>query len=180
MCYDGDINTPASMDKRNMYIAVVVGIVVVAIFIFMGYFGGITGSQPAAGTTQTSAQALLDQIAAAGKVSTLQVVDTAPGTGVSAKTGDLLVVNYIGVLPDGTVFDSSQGRGPFTFTLGTGTVIKGWDQGLIGMQVGGTRLVAIPPELAYGERAIGQIPANSSLIFQVELVAINPEPQPAQ
>lgn len=159
-----------------MYIAVAVGLVVVALFVYLGFFSGVTGTQQDAGTAATSAQALLDQIAAEGKVTSLQVIDTNPGAGESAKPGDTLVVNYIGVLPNGTVFDSSQGRGPFTFTLGGGQVIKGWDTGLIGMKVGGTRLIAIPPELAYGERAIGQIPANSSLIFQVELVSIGALP----
>lgn len=174
--YSVCITTPVFMEKRNMYIAVAVGLVVVALFVYLGFFSGVTGTQQDAGTAPTSAQALLDQIAAEGKVTSLQVIDTNPGTGESTKPGDTIVVNYIGVLPNGTVFDSSQGRGPFTFTLGGGQVIKGWDTGLIGMKVGGTRLIAIPPELAYGERSIGQIPANSSLIFQVELVSIGALP----
>ena len=170
------------MEKRNMYIAVAVALVVVAVFIFLGFFNGFAPQASAPEpTAQTNAQALLDQIAAEGKVTSLQIVDTAPGTGDVVKPGDTISVNYIGVLPNGTVFDSSQGRGPFTFTVGAGQVIKGWDTGLIGMKVGGTRLVAIPPELAYGERAIGQIPANSSLIFQVELLSIGaPVAEPAQ
>ncbi len=161
-----------------MYIAVAVALVVVAIFAYLGFFG-VSGTTQEAPVAQTSAQDLLNQISAAGKVETLQVIDTAVGTGAEAKAGDTITVHYIGVLPDGTVFDASQNRGqPFTFTLGGGQVIKGWDQGLLGMKVGGTRLVAIPPELAYGERAIGQIPSNASLIFQVELLSIG-EPAPA-
>jgi FKBP-type peptidyl-prolyl cis-trans isomerase len=157
-----------------MYIAVVVAVVVVAIFIFLGFFGvGSTNQQPTVPQGASAAQDLLNDISKTGKVSQLSVIDTVVGTGAEAKTGDTITVNYIGVLPNGTVFDASQNHGkPFTFGLGGGQVIKGWDQGLVGMKVGGTRLVAIPPDLAYGERAVGQIPANSSLIFQVELVSI--------
>jgi FKBP-type peptidyl-prolyl cis-trans isomerase len=169
------------MQRKNMYIAVAVAIVVVALFMFLGLFG--IGNTPAAapdtsGSPASSAQALLDEISRTGTVSELSVIDTVVGSGAEAKAGDTITVNYTGVLPDGTMFDSSQGRGPFTFTLGVGQVIKGWDQGVQGMKVGGTRLLAIPAELAYGERAIGKIPANSSLIFQVELVSVGaPAPQ---
>jgi FKBP-type peptidyl-prolyl cis-trans isomerase FkpA len=169
------------MPKQNMYIAVAVALVVVAIFAYLGFFGVKGTTNEPAPQAQTSAQELLNQIAAAGKVETLQVIDTAVGSGEEAKSGDTITVHYIGVLPDGTVFDASQNRGqPFTFTLGGGQVIKGWDQGLLGMKVGGTRLVAIPPELAYGERSMGQIPANASLIFQVELLSIGAPSAPQQ
>jgi len=171
------------MPKKNMYIAVVVAVVVVATFIFLGYFGmGGTQNEPAVPQGVSAAQDLLNDISKTGKVSQLAVIDTVDGTGAEAKSGDTVTVNYIGVLPNGTVFDASQNHGQsFTFTLGAGAVIKGWDQGLVGMKVGGTRLVAIPPELAYGGQAVGQIPANSSLIFQVELVSIGaPQAAPAQ
>lgn len=164
------------MPKKNMYIAVVVAVVVVAIFIFLGFFGVSTSSQPDAKSGTTAAQELLTDIARTGTVSALTVIDTVEGTGSAAQSGDTISVNYIGVLPNGTVFDASEGRGVFTFTLGAGQVIKGWDQGLVGMKVGGTRLVAIPAELAYGPNAVGQIPPNSPLIFQVQLVGIG-EPQ---
>lgn len=162
------------MSNKNTYIAAGVAVVVVAAFIFLGYFGvGTIQNEPAVPQGVSAAQDLLNDISKTGTVSSLQVIDTVDGTGAVAKSGDTITVNYIGVLPNGTVFDASQNHGqPFTFTLGGGQVIKGWDQGLVGMRVGGTRLVAIPPELAYGERAVGQIPANSSLIFQVELVSI--------
>lgn len=162
------------MPKQHMYIAVTVAVVVVAVFIFLGYFGiGSMQQEPAVPQGVSAAQDLLNDISRTGKVTQLAVIDTAAGTGEEAKSGDTVVVNYIGVLPDGTVFDASQNHGQsFTFTLGAGQVIKGWDQGLVGMKVGGTRLLAIPPELAYGAQAIGAIPANSSLIFQVELVSI--------
>ncbi len=107
----------------------------------------------------------------------LQVQDVTPGTGPEAKTGDFLVVDYTGWLSvdgkQGEKFDSSLDRGvPFTVRLGYGRVIAGWDQGLLGMKVGGTRRLIIPPELGYGARPSGQIPPNSTLMFDVILRAI--------
>ena len=94
-----------------------------------------------------------------------------------AKNGDMLVMNYTGRLTDGTVFDSNVDPKfnhvqPFEFTLGAGQVIAGWDEGLVGMKVGEKKTLTIAPEKAYGDRAMGPIPANSTLIFDVELVAI--------
>ena len=102
----------------------------------------------------------------------VKLEDTQVGTGAEAVPGKKLTVNYTGKLQDGTVFDSSVGKTPFEFTLGAGDVIPGWDQGLQGMKVGGKRTLTIPPSLAYGERAVGQIPANSTLIFDVELLDV--------
>lgn len=91
-----------------------------------------------------------------------------------AKNGDLLTVHYVGTLQDGTKFDSSIDRGqPFQFTLGAGQVIKGWDKGLLGMKVGEKKTLTIQPEDGYGDQAVGPIPANSVLIFEVELLKIN-------
>lgn len=87
------------------------------------------------------------------------------------KKGDLIHMNYVGTLQDGTEFDRSRDN-PLTFTLGSGQVIKGWDQGLLGMCVGEKRRLVIPPELAYGSRSMGKIPADSTLIFETELVKI--------
>lgn len=162
------------VSHTNMYIAAVLAVVVVGIFVYLGYFGMGT-QQPVAQVAEgaTAAQELLNDISASGGVTSLRIVDTLPGTGAEAKAGDIVTVNYIGVLPNGTVFDASQAHGkPFTFTLGAGQVIRGWEQGIPGMKVGGTRIVAIPPELGYGPQSIGQIPANASLIFQVELISI--------
>jgi FKBP-type peptidyl-prolyl cis-trans isomerase len=106
----------------------------------------------------------------------LQVTVVSPGSGPEAKAGDVLEVNYVGTFPDGTEFDSSTrpGRRPFRFTLGQGLVIKGWEQGLAGMKAGGSRRLVIPPSLAYGARARAGVPANSTLVFEIELLAINP------
>jgi len=104
----------------------------------------------------------------------LQVQDLKVGTGVAAKAGQVITVNYVGTLADGTKFDSSYDRKqPFSFILGGGMVIKGWDMGLIGMKVGGKRKLIIPPDLAYGQEGRPPvIPANSILIFEVELLAV--------
>ena len=105
----------------------------------------------------------------------LVVQDELVGTGAEARYGDTVSVNYTGRLEDGTVFDTSVGKAPFPpFVLGTGYVIPGWDQGLVGMKAGGKRLLIVPPELAYGAQANGPIPANSTLIFEVELVKVTP------
>jgi FKBP-type peptidyl-prolyl cis-trans isomerase FkpA len=104
----------------------------------------------------------------------LQYVDTKVGTGASPKTGQTAVVHYTGWLLDGKKFDSSKDRGqPFTFAVGRGQVIKGWDEGVATMKVGGVRKLMIPPDLGYGARgAGGVIPPNATLTFEVELLEI--------
>lgn len=99
--------------------------------------------------------------------------DLTIGTGATAATGDTVTVNYVGTLTNGTKFDSSYDRNqPFTFRLGAGQVIAGWDQGVVGMKVGGKRRLTIPPSLGYGSQANGPIPANSTLIFEIELLDV--------
>ena len=100
--------------------------------------------------------------------------DTKVGTGDEAVTGKSVSVHYTGWLTDGTKFDSSKDRKePFSFQLGAGQVIKGWDQGVAGMKVGGIRKLTIPPELGYGARgAGGLIPPNATLVFEVELLDV--------
>lgn len=106
-------------------------------------------------------------------VDELQIEDITVGTGDEAVAGKKITVNYKGTLTNGTQFDSSYDRGtPFSFTLGSGQVIEGWDQGFAGMKVGGKRKLIIPPDLGYGAQAVGGIPANSTLIFEVELLGV--------
>jgi FKBP-type peptidyl-prolyl cis-trans isomerase len=103
-----------------------------------------------------------------------QIVDLKAGTGPAAKVGDRVSVHYTGTLTNGTKFDSSRDRGqPFAFPLGQGRVIRGWDVGIVGMQVGGQRKLTIPPEEAYGSRgAGGVIGPNATLVFDVEMLKI--------
>ncbi len=106
----------------------------------------------------------------------LIIVDNVVGEGLEAEKFDILTVNYTGKLEDGTVFDSSKnpGRDPFSVTIGIGQVIKGWDEGIIGMKIGGTRTLTIPPEMGYGARGAGDvIPPNATLIFEVELLEVD-------
>lgn len=111
----------------------------------------------------------------------LKYIDIQSGTGESPKTGDKVVMHYTGwTEADGTKFDSSLDRGqPFTFVLGTGQVIKGWDEGIATMKIGGKRRLIIPPDLGYGAAGQGSIPPNATLIFDVEMLGINPTPTPA-
>lgn len=104
----------------------------------------------------------------------LGIDDIVIGKGQQAQIGDEVLVHYKGTLLDGTSFDSSYDRGaPFSFTLGQRQVIPGWEQGILGMRVGGKRKLIIPPSLAYGDQEIpGLIPANSTLVFEIELIQI--------
>jgi FKBP-type peptidyl-prolyl cis-trans isomerase len=126
--------------------------------------------------TLASAAALGGEMAAPKErvtASGLRVTDLVVGEGAEASAGETVVVNYRGTLINGKEFDSSYGRGPFSFPLGGGRVIAGWDEGVAGMRVGGKRRLVIPPDLAYGSRgAGGVIPPDATLIFEVELVRI--------
>ncbi len=106
----------------------------------------------------------------------LGVEDVTVGTGAEAVSGKRVTVHYVGTLTSGSKFDSSRDRGQgFTFKLGVGQVISGWDQGVAGMKVGGVRKLTIPPELGYGARGFPPvIPENSTLLFEVELLSVEP------
>lgn len=108
-----------------------------------------------------------------GPVTELKIEDTKVGTGTEVKSGNTVTVNYTGRLINGAVFDSSVGKKPFSTAIGVGQVIKGWDQGILGMKVGGVRRLIIPPDLAYGSQgAGGSIPPNATLIFDIELLDV--------
>ena len=155
--------------KKNETIAVTVAIIIVVVFVVFGSLGFIpsflsfnnkTNIMDNSQTAQPAEQRLLAE-------------DITVGTGTEAVAGKHVFVNYNGTLLDGTVFDSSYTRGvPFDFNLGAGEVIPGWDQGIVGMKVGGKRKLIIPAALAYGDRANGPIPANSTLVFEVELLQV--------
>ncbi len=104
----------------------------------------------------------------------LKIEDIKTGNGAEAKAGNTITAHYTGTLLDGTKFDSSLDRGqPFSFELGAGRVISGWDQGVLGMKVGGKRKLTIPPDLAYGANGIpGMIPPNAALVFEIELLGV--------
>lgn len=152
-----------SSHALQVAIAVAVAIAVVGLFfIFNNPFMAVDSISSSGGNT-------LDAGASSGG---LVLQDQAIGTGAEAKSGDTISVHYTGKLQDGTVFDTSIGRTPFEFVLGSGSVIAGWDQGLRGMKVGGKRTLVIPPELGYGAVNYGPIPANSTLVFEVELLKV--------
>ncbi|MGQ0507233.1 MAG: FKBP-type peptidyl-prolyl cis-trans isomerase [Myxococcaceae bacterium] len=98
--------------------------------------------------------------------------DLVVGTGDEANFERTVDVHYTGWLTNGTKFDSSEGRSPLSVKLGAGQVIRGWERGIVGMKVGGKRKLTIPPKLGYGSREMGPIPANSTLIFEVELLRV--------
>ena len=99
--------------------------------------------------------------------------DSAENSAQVVQEGDNVVVHYTGTFEDGKKFDSSRDRGtPFNFTVGVGQVIKGWDEGVVGMEVGERKTLTVPPEKGYGERGFGPIPGNSSLIFDIEVIEI--------
>lgn len=123
--------------------------------------------------TKARADAFEDAIDRKGNFSRMVIDDIKVGTGVEVKEGDVVAVHYAGRLQNGQEFDNSRKRGePLEFVVGGGQVIKGWDEGLLGMKEGGERILVIPPEKGYGEQGIGPIPGGATLIFSIELIEI--------
>lgn len=158
-----------------------IGIVFGCVFLVVAVFVALTLKSPEEAAkmdntlTNPPVTNLTDnsQSPAPTSASGLQVQDEKVGTGIEAINGKKVTVNYVGTLTNGKKFDSSYDRNePFSFTLGAGEVIKGWDEGVLGMKVGGKRKLTIPPELGYGSRDMGSIPANSTLVFEVELLKV--------
>lgn len=163
--------------NRNEKIAVSVGVVVV----FGILLGGTILSQSSMSsvgytdeTTSTNDERMMGDPTQNDLPQELTMTDDVAGTGAVAEAGKMVSVHYTGMLPDGTVFDSSVSRGqPFSFALGAGQVIAGWDQGVQGMRVGGKRRLVIPPGMAYGANGVPPvIPPNATLIFDVELLSV--------
>ncbi len=160
--------------KRNTWVAVAAGIVVAGFLLFGGnvmqMFRSVERSVP-----EPIMQTEQNNINTERELPTtgFQFEDTVVGTGAEAKAGSLITVHYTGVLSNGMKFDSSVDRGqPFQFRLGEGMVIRGWEEGFSGMKVGGKRTLIIAPDYGYGSQQVGPIPANSVLIFDVELLAV--------
>lgn len=136
------------------------------LFVFLAGFSGLCHADVLVDNDSKQATYVTSQTG-------LQLLDTTRGTGETAQSGDVVTVHYVGKLADGTVFDSSRKRQqPFVFILGKGQVISGWEEGVVGMQVGGVRELIIPSALAYGNQDLGVIPPNSTLYFEVELVSV--------
>lgn len=164
------------MNVTGTGIAVGLAVVIALGFLYFGpsLFMPYVGTEPVA-LGEASTTAMQQPFQPGQPLPTeLTIQDSVVGTGAEAVPGTQVTVNYVGMLPDGTVFDASANHGqPFSFPLGAGAVIAGWDQGVAGMKVGGKRVLIIPPALAYGEAgAGGVIPPNATLIFEVELLEV--------
>jgi FKBP-type peptidyl-prolyl cis-trans isomerase FkpA len=175
------------MEKRYL-VNLGIAIIVIGVFFYAaseyGKTHDVMGSLPVGSTGTSSDSTNIEEGGGNDSINNLLDANNQPkdkvmtedikvGTGEAAKTGDAVTVHYTGTLTDGKKFDSSRDRkAPFTFTLGEGKVIKGWEQGILGMKVGGERKLTIPASLGYGASGYGPIPGNATLIFDVELLKI--------
>jgi FKBP-type peptidyl-prolyl cis-trans isomerase len=143
----------------------IITVIIILLAIALAFFLMMRPKELNAPTTEQNSTTSMNDL----KIEVLQ-----EGTGELSKNGDELTVHYTGTLEDGTKFDSSVDRGtPFSFTLGAGQVIQGWEQGMLNMKVGEKRRLTIPYSLGYGENGYGPIPPKATLIFEVELLEIN-------
>jgi len=143
----------------------IITVIIILLVIALAFFLMMRPKELNAPTTEQNSTTSMNDL----KIEVLQ-----EGTGEPSKNGDELTVHYTGTLEDGTKFDSSVDRGtPFSFTLGAGQVIQGWEQGMLNMKVGEKRRLTIPYSLGYGENGYGPIPPKATLIFEVELLKIN-------
>ena len=158
-----------------------IGVMALALFLLNGNVGSRVfeeaGTQSAAvAVSENNASSIVNTLSEGsqnGIVQKLIADDIVFGEGDPVVEGDTVSVQYIGTLQNGQQFDNSYLKGvPFEFTVGAGSVIKGWDQGIVGMKVGGQRILVIPPELAYGSKGVGPIPGNATLVFAIELLEI--------
>jgi FKBP-type peptidyl-prolyl cis-trans isomerase FkpA len=147
-------------------------LLILGFFVVIGAFSVACGGGDGGGSTPTAPTVPSANVP-------FSTTDLQVGTGREAANGGRLIVNYTGWLysssaPDnkGAQFDTSIGRGPYPFVLGAGQVIRGWDQGIVGMRIGGVRRLVIPPELAYGAQGSGPIPGNATILFEVSLLDI--------
>jgi FKBP-type peptidyl-prolyl cis-trans isomerase len=136
--------------------------------------GAVVAVSQTEGTSEADLEkALREGMTSEGELVKLIVDDVAIGSGAEVEKGDTVTVHYIGTTQSGVKFDSSYDRGqPFSFTVGEGKVIPGWEQGLVGMKEGGYRVLVIPSDMAYGNRQVGAIAPNTTLVFGVELLSI--------
>jgi len=150
--------------SQSIVIYTIIGIVLFTVFAYLAF--GRSKAEPE--------QKMAPESTPAAQVKgDLKIEDTQVGTGAEVVSRSTVTIHYKGTLTDGTVFDSSYDRGqPFETVIGVGQVIQGWDQGVVGMKVGGKRKLTIPPELGYGSQPVGTIPPNSTLIFEVELMGV--------
>lgn len=160
--------------NKKAWIAVATSIFVVGFFMFGGdILGFFQGTQTTQLASTESASNFLPQ--------SVVIQDVVSGTGDEVVNGALLSVHYVGMLSDGKVFDSSLARRqPFEFVYGGGQVILGLEQGMAGMKVGGKRRIVIPPSLGYGNKDAGPIPANSTIIFDIELLKVTKQTESIQ
>ncbi len=146
--------------EKNQWIAVTVSLFVIGFFFLFG---------------EQVLRVAINSGARDVKIMTIPQImseDLEMGTGPEALPGRQVTVNYTGKFTDGKVFDTSIGKQPFVFLLGAGQVIQGWDKGLIGMKVGGKRMLTVPPDYAYGANDYGPIPGGSTLVFEIELLNV--------